>query len=150
MTYLSQIGILPALLIALGGLLVLRSAETEKAQPRFLRYLLLVGSGLLLALLVAILLTPSRDNRPYWQVATVMMPTIIGVLALIILQGKQLTAMNRGTQLWALLLLLGLAGLVIGYWRTPFELAYRILPGVAVLVLGWLIGRRFRHTAVLL
>lgn len=150
MTYLNQIGILPALLIALGGLLILRSAESEKAQGRFLRYLLLVGSGLLLALLVAILLTPSRDNRPYWRVATVMMPTTIGLLALIILQGKQLTAASRRTQLWALLLLLGLAVMVIGYWDTPFELAYRILPGVVVLVLGWLIGRRFRNTAVLL
>ena len=35
MTQLSQIGILPVLLIALGGLLVLRSAEPEKAQQRF-------------------------------------------------------------------------------------------------------------------
>lgn len=149
-TYLSQISILPALLIALGGLLVLRSAEPDKAQQRFLRYLLLVGSGLLLALLVSILLTPAQDNRPFWQVVNVMMPATIGVLALIILQGKQFLAARRPTQLWALLLLLGLAGMVIGYGSVPFELAYRMLPGVTVLVLGWLVGRHFRKTAVLL
>ena len=34
-----EIGILPALLITLGGLLVLRSGEEEQAQRRFLRYL---------------------------------------------------------------------------------------------------------------
>lgn len=150
MTYLSQIGILPALLIALGGLLVLRSADPEKAQRRFLHYLLLVGNGLLLALLVSILLTPAQDNRPFWQVVNVMMPATIGVMALIFLQGKQFLAARRPTQLWALLLLLGLASMVIGYGSVPFELAYRILPGVTVLVLGWLVGRHLRKTAVLL
>ncbi len=149
MTQLSQIGILPALLIALGGLLVLRSAESEKAQQRFLRYLLLVGSLLLLALLVSIQMTPLQDNRPFWQVSTVMMPAIIAVLALILLQARQIKTASRATQLWALLLLLGLAGL-IAYWRFPLDLAYSILPGVAVLVLGWQVGRRFRRTAVLL
>ncbi|MCB8977596.1 MAG: hypothetical protein H6657_09265 [Ardenticatenaceae bacterium] len=149
MTQLSQIGILPVLLIALGGLLVLRSAEPEKAQQRFLRYLLLVGSMLLLALLVSIQMTPLQDNRPFWQVSTVMMPAIIAVLALILLHARQIKIGGRATQLWVLLLLLGLAGL-IAYWRFPLDLAYSILPGVAVLVLGWLIGRRFRRTAVLL
>jgi len=109
-----------------------------------------VGSGLLLALLGAMLMTPALDNRPFWQVANVMVPTIIGVLALVGLYGKQLTTAGRGTQLWALLLLLGLAGMVIAYWNTQFELAYRILPGLAILVLGWAVGRRFRNTAVLL
>jgi hypothetical protein len=149
MTQLSQIGILPALLIALGGLLVLRSAESEKAQQRFLRYLLLVGSLLLLALLVSIQMTPLQDNRPFWQVSTVMMPAIIAVLALILLHARQIKTASRAIQLWALLLLLGLAGL-IAYWRFPLDLAYSILPGVAVLVLGWQVGRRFRRTAVLL
>lgn len=149
MTQLSQIGILPALLIALGGLLVLRSAEPEKAQQRFLRYLLLVGSLLLLALLISIQMTPLQDNRPFWQVSTVMMPAIIAVLALILLHAKQLKTTSRATQLWALLLLLGLAGL-IAYWRFPMDLAYSILPGVVLLVLGWKVGRRFRRTAVLL
>ena len=149
MTQLSQIGILPVLLIAMGGLLVLRSAEPEKAQQRFLRYLLLVGSLLLLALLISIQMTPLQDNRPFWQVSTVMMPAIIAVLALILLHARQIKTAGRATQLWVLLLLLGVAGL-IAYWRFPLDLAYSILPGVAILVLGWQVGRRFRRTAVLL
>jgi hypothetical protein len=148
MTYLNQIGILPALLITLGGLLTLRSAESEKAQRRFLLYLLVMGSLLSLALFVAIQMTLPQDYRPFRQVAPVLIPALIGVLALIMLHGKQLAAMSRGAQLLALLLAVGLAGMVIIHRNTPFELAYRILPGFAVLALGWAVGRRYQKTAV--
>jgi hypothetical protein len=147
MTYLNQIGILPALLLTLGGLL-LRSTEEEKAQRRFLLYLLVVGSLLLLALFIAIQMTPPRDNRPFWQVSAVLIPAILGVLALIVLHSKHLTAASRGAQLLALLLAVGLTVMVISYWNTQFSVAYRILPGVLVLVLGWAVGRRFQKTAV--
>jgi hypothetical protein len=150
MTTLQQIGVLPALMATLGGLLMLRSAEEEKAQLRFMFYLLIVGGLLLLALFVAIRLTPPQDNRPFWQVSTVLMPALIGVLALIVLHGKQLVTMNRGAQLLALLLAAGLVGMIGGHWNTPFELAYHILPGVLALVLGWAVGRRFRRAAVFL
>jgi hypothetical protein len=148
MTYLNQIGILPALLLTLGGLLVLHSTEEEKAQRRFLLYLLVVGNLLLLALFVAIRMTPPRDNRPFWQVLAVLIPTVIGVLALIVLHGKHLVAMSRGAQLLALLLAAGLAGMVIAYWNTRFDMAYSVLPGMLVLVVGWAVGRRFRKVAV--
>jgi len=146
MTGLYQIGILPALLLTLGGLLVMRSAEEEKAQRQLLLYLLVVGNLLLLALFIAIQMTPPRDNRPFWQVSAVLMPTVIGVLALIVLRGKHLLAMSRGAQLLALLLALELAGIVIAYWNTWFGMF--ILPGVLVLTLGWAAGRRFQKTAV--
>lgn len=146
MTGLNQIGILPALVLTMGGLLVMRSTEEEKAQRRLLLYLLVVGNLLLLALFIAIQMTPPRDNRPYWQVSAVLMPTVIGVLALIVLRGKHLIAMSRGTQLLALLLALGLAGVVIAYWNTWFGMF--ILPGVLVLTLGWAAGRRFQKTTV--
>ena len=148
MTYLNQIGILPALLLTLGGLLVLRSAEEEKRQRRFLLYLLVVGNLLLLALFVAIQMTPQQDNRPFWQVSAVLIPAVIGVLALIALHGKHLVAMSRGAQLLALLLAVGLAGMVIGYRNTQFDVAYSVLPGVVVLALGWAVGRRFQKAAV--
>lgn len=146
-TYLNQISILPALLITLGGLLVLRSTEEEKAQRRFLLYLLVVGSLLLLALFAAIQMTPQQDRRPFWQVSAVLIPAVIGVLALIVLHGKQLAAMSRGAQLLALLLAVGLAGMMVSSWNTRFNIVF-ILPGVLVLVLGWAVGRRFQKTAV--
>ena len=149
-TYLDQIGILPALLIILGALLVQRGAEEEKAQRRLSHYLLLVGSGLLLALLVVTLIDPAQDNWRLWQAVKVLTPSIIAVLALIALSAKQLAAMGRGAQLWALLLFLALAALLIANWHTQYDLSYLILPGLAVLVLGWAAGRRFPITAVLL
>lgn len=149
MTYLEQIGIFPALLLTLGGLLVMRSAEEERAQRRFLLYLLVVGNLILLALFVAIQMTPPQDNRPFWQVSTVLSPAVIGVLALILLHGKYLVAMSREAQLLALLLAVGLAAMVIAYWDTWFDMAYSVLRGVFVLVLGWAAGRRLQKTAVL-
>lgn len=148
MTFLNQLGILPALLLTLGGLLVLRTTEGEKAQRRFLLYLLVMGGLLLLALLIAIQMTPPQDNRPFWQVSALLTPVVIGVLALIVLHGKHLAAMRRGAQLLALLLAVGLAGMVIRYWNTQFDRAYSIVPGVLVLVLGWAVGRRFQKTAI--
>jgi hypothetical protein len=148
MTFLNQLGILPALLLTLGGLLVLQTTEGEKAQRRFLLYLLVVGGLLLLALFIAVQMTPPQDNRPFWQVSALLTPVAIGVLALIVLRGKQLATMGRGAQLLALLLAVGLAGMLITHWNMPFELAYRILPGVLVLVLGWAVGRRFQKTAI--
>jgi hypothetical protein len=148
--YFNQIGILLALLIVLGGLLVLRTAEGETAARRLIYYLLLVGSALLLVLLGSILITPQQDNRPYWQVLGVINLAIIGVLALIGLHGRQLLTMGRGAQIWALLLLLLLAAMGIAYLNTSFDLAYLILFALAILVLGWAVGRRYRNTAVLL
>jgi hypothetical protein len=150
LSYLHQIAVLPALLIALGGLLVLRSAETERAQRRFMLYLLVVAGVLLLALFVAIQLTPEQDNRPFRQMMTITTPALIGVLALIILYGKQIITMGRATQLLALLLTAGLAGILVAHWNTRFALAYLILPGLFVLVLGWAIGGRSRKAAVVL
>jgi hypothetical protein len=147
MTYLNQIGVVPALLFTLGGLL-LRSTQEDKAQRRFLLYLLAVGSLLLLALFIAIQMTPPQDNRPFWQVSAVLIPAVIGVLALIVLHSKRLVAASRGVQVLALLPAAGLVTLIIGYWNTQFNVAYRILPGVFVLVLGWAVGRRFQKTAV--
>ncbi|MDY7079199.1 MAG: hypothetical protein SXV54_19975 [Chloroflexota bacterium] len=148
MTYLNQIGILTALLLTLGGLLVLRSAEEEKAQRRFLLYLLVVGNLLLLALFVAIQMTPPQDNRPFWQISAVLIPAVIGVLALIALHSRHLVALNRGAQLLALLLAVGLVGMMVSSWNTRFSVAYSVLPGVVVLVLGWAVGRRFQKAAV--
>lgn len=148
MSRLHQIGILPALLIILGGLLVLRNAEDEKAQRRFTLYLLAVGAVLLLAVYVAIRLATPQDRRLFWQVSTVLTPSIIGVLALIVLQAKRLAVMGRRSKLLALLLGLGLAGMAIGYRNTRFDQVYFIVPGVAVLSIGWAAGRRFRKIAV--
>jgi hypothetical protein len=150
MTYLSQLGILPALLITLGGLLLLHSETDDAIQRRFLNYLLIVGALLLLALSVAIWLTPAQDNRPYWPVTTVLIPAFVGVLALLVLHTQQVTALSRWAQLLALLLSVGLAVMLVRYRGTQFELAYLIVPGVLVLALGWFVGRRYRTATIIL
>src|SRR5690606_14275765 len=106
MTFLQQLGIVPGLLVTLGGLLILRSAEDERARQRLLRYFLVVGSVLLVVLLAALLMTPPQDNRPFWPVSPLLTPVFIGVLALIVLHGRQFSAMP----VWARLLAVLVAG----------------------------------------
>ena len=113
MSTLNQIGIIPAVLIMLGGLLLLRSRDGDKAQQRFLLYLLVVGNLLLLALFISIQLTPRQDNRPFWQVANVLIPAIIGVVALASLHYRSLFSMSRGAKFLALLFIVGLAGMIV-------------------------------------
>lgn len=148
MTTLYQIGIVPAVLIALGGLLMLRSAEDERAQRRLTLYLLVVAVLLLLALLTASLMT-QRGNRPLWQTSSLLMSSVTGVLALLVLRVRRLAAMGRGVKMAALLLLLGVVGMVIAGLSGRFGLVFYAFPGVLALVVGWVLGRRFRVAAVL-
>jgi hypothetical protein len=150
MTSLQQIGILPAILITLGGLLVLRSTGDEKARRRLLLYLLIAGVVLLLAFLVALLLTTPPMNQPFWQVSIVLTPVLIGVLALILLQPGQLLAMPWWGRLLALVLAAGLAWLLTSEAAMRWGSSYYLIPGVLVLVLGWVIGRRLPMVAIAL
>lgn len=148
MTTLNQIGVLPALLIALGGLLILRSAEDDRAQRRFILYLLSVAVLLLLALVAATLMT-RQSNSPFWQVSSVLMSSVAGVLALLALRARHLVAMGRGVKVMALLILLGVVAMMIAGLRGRFGMMLYLFAGVALLVVVWALGRRFRITAVL-
>lgn len=149
MTTLNQIGVLPALLIVLGGLLILRNAEDDRAQRRFILYLLAVAVLLLLALLAATLVT-RQGNSPSSRVSSLlMMSSVVGVLALLALRARKLVAMGRAPKALALLLLVGYVGLMAsGVGMLVGLTTFLILPGAAVLVLGWALGRRFRKTAI--
>jgi hypothetical protein len=147
---LQQIGILPAILITLGGLLVLRSAGDEKARRRLLLYLLIAGVVLLLAFLVALLLTTTPMNQPFVQVSIVLTPALIGVLALSLLLARHLVAMSWWARLLALLLVAGPVWMMTSETATRWGLSYYLVPGVLVLALGWAVGRRLPKVAIVL
>ena len=152
MTTLFQIGIVPAVLITLGGLLVLgrqagESEDDEKAQRSFTLYLLAVAGFLLLALAVAALTLLMGNVRPFWQVASVLLSSVIGVLALLLLRARRFAAMGRAAKVLALLILLGVAGMVVAGLLGLLGVTTFGLVGVAVLVVSWPLGRRVTRTA---
>lgn len=151
MATMQQFGIIPALLITLGGLLALRNVEGELVQRRLLFYALGVGALLMGVLFVAFQLTPQGDNRPFFQASRLLIASLVGVLTLIVLHLRGLKEMGRRGKLLALLLIVGMAAAGWLLAQNPrFGFAYQAGTGVAALVIGWVVGRRFRRTAVFL
>ncbi|MCL5995983.1 MAG: hypothetical protein M1546_08000 [Chloroflexi bacterium] len=141
MEQLVVIGVPPAALVVLAGMLVLYASPADKAGQRFLLYLLAVGALLSFAVFIAVQLTPEQDNRPGAQVSAFLSPTLIGVLALIVTNLKSL----RGTRPWvkvtALLLGLGFLALLPFTWSGAYVGSPLILAGALVLAIVWALAR---------
>jgi hypothetical protein len=98
-TLLSQLGIIPALLILLTGVIILRGNDKEKGTRRFLLFLL--GTGVLcqLALFIIKRFATEPYNQPFFQATWLLAPSLLGILALILLNGrKALAGLNRGNR----------------------------------------------------
>jgi hypothetical protein len=143
-------GILPAVLLTLAGLLVLHKQDQDKARQRFFLFLLLVN----VLLLLAIFFTQSPPGAPYrplsFELPTLLTPTISSILAIILLNLKMLRTMNRRSKITAVFL--GLATLILFglLWNSRLDLFYLILPSALALALGWRSGGRHVRLAVAL
>ncbi|HSM55494.1 MAG TPA: hypothetical protein VK879_04995, partial [Candidatus Sulfomarinibacteraceae bacterium] len=84
-----------------------------------------------------------------WMLPPVLLPVLVAVLALIPLQARQLVRGSRLAQALALLLLAGLVGFMVND-NLRSNLLFLQLPGVVLLALGWVVGRRFPNVAIAL
>ena len=140
---LSQLGIIPAILIALTGILILRGVDREKATRRFLLFLLGVGVLLQLALFITKRST-GPDNQLPVQVTWLFAPSFLGILVLILLNGRTVLAgMNRRSNAIA-----GLLGLIMVIlfglnWDPQWGMEYLVLQGALILVIGWVLASRY-------
>ena len=133
MTLLIQIGIIPALLVVLAGMLILHVGSDRTAGRRFLLFLLAVGVLLIAAVFVA----GQLDHRPAFQVLNLLAPVLIGVLALILVHLKLLAQLSRGEKARASLLGLAILALLALTWRQPSGMASVILLGALLLAAVW-------------
>jgi len=143
MTFLNQLSVFPALLIVFPGLLILHSQDTEKSMRRFLMYLLGMGVLILLALFVTMRFITEPYNQPFFQLANLLAPSILGINVLFLLNARALAYMSgkiRITAVAAGMAMLALFGLL---WNSQLAVEYLILPGTLILVLGWALGKRF-------
>jgi hypothetical protein len=143
------IGVIPAVLVILGGWLILRSSSPDTANRRFLFYLFVVGDGLLLVEFV-IGLVSSPGSEISSQVPSLSMPTSLTVLALILTRLKSLMGASRKLKILALILGLGNLGLLVAMWTQPNGWAQDILVGAVLLAVTWMLSNRFEIAAILL
>jgi hypothetical protein len=140
---LYEIGVLPAALVVLAGMLILYASPEDTARQRFVLFLLAVDVLLCAAIYIAARLTPEQDNRLVAQVSAFLTPTLVGVLALILTRLKSVRGTHPGAKI--MLLVFGLALVVLlvlalssggGYVSGPL-----IAASALVLALTWALMR---------
>jgi hypothetical protein len=144
-----MMGIIPAGLAVLGGLIVLRRNSSETANQRFLLYWLVLGYALFLLEFILDQLSPT-DNQLGQQAAALFMPTGIVVLALIIISFKFLPDISGKTKFLAILLALGILIFIVGAWTQPNGSAQIVCQAGLLLAITWMLGTRFDVIAILM
>lgn len=99
-------GMIPAALAVLGGLIVLRRNSPETANQRFLLYWLILGYVLFLLEFILGQFSPTGSPLGL-QAAALFMPTSMVVLALIIICFKFLPGISGKTKILAIFLAVG-------------------------------------------
>lgn len=150
MTFLNQLGVLPALLVILPGVFFLQGQDVERASRRFLFYLLGMGTLLLLALFITMRFITEPYDQPFYQLSNLLAPSLLGIIALSLLNIKALKSMSGKARIIVVLLY---ASIAILFWlmrNSQLAVGYLIVPGVLVLSIGWALGKRFGWLTMIL
>jgi hypothetical protein len=148
---LIQLGIIPALLIALVGMMILRGEDQERSAHRFLLFLLGVGLLILLALFFTVRFSNGNDPQLYFQLAWLSAPSFLGILALTLLNTRAgLAGMDHRARLTTGWLGLAMIILFVLNWNPQFGIEFFILPGALLLALAWALGRRWDWLAIVI
>lgn len=149
MTTLQQLAVLPALLVAIAGMLALHGQENER-RGRYLLLLLGMGVFSLLALYITMRFITEPYDQPFFQLSRLLTPALLAILALILLNVKEVADISRGSRITAVFLALALLILTGLLWGSRMGMAYLILPGTLILAVGWALGRRYLWLSTLL
>ena len=136
------LGMVLALLVVLGGLLILYPGTQSMSSRRFFLYRLVTGAVLFFSMFAAMQLTREGSSQPVADVLRLLSPVALGVLALILVylaRFRDLRLVEKG-----LALLLGpvLAVLLVFLWREPTGLIQFTLHNVLLLAVVWYFGTR--------
>ena len=151
MTETLFLAIIPAALIVLGGMFVLRKGSARTSGQRFLLYLLVLGVLLMPVVFFIEQISPESDTWLTNQISFLTAPIAIGVLALILVNLKLLAGLKPSEK--ALAALLGLVLLVLlaaSVWGESFAMAQMILSGTLVLAFIWVFVGKFDALGVAL
>ncbi len=144
------LGLIPAGLIVLAGILISNASSSEFKKRNLLLYWLGVGVLSLLAMWIAAQLTSLGGHWPLFPVSVFLTPSLLGVLALILINlGALLRLRGRALFLASLLGLLT-AALIIALWDNLDGLLFYILPGALILSLTWAAARKTSSLPIVL
>lgn len=148
---LNQLGIIPALLITLAGVIILRGDDKEKGARRFLVFLLAAGVLFQSALFITKRFITEPYDQPFFQTTWLLAPSFLGIFALILLNGRvALAGMDCRTRMTAGLLGLAMVILFGLNWDSRWGLEYLVLPGALILAIGWALGKRYNRLTTVL
>ena len=112
LTFMNQLGAIPAILIVLAGILVTRNQEPEHAARRLIFVLLGSAVILLASLLVTGRSFTELHRSQFIELSSLLSPSLLGILTLILLNLKSFSHMNRRDRIATILLSLGMLILV--------------------------------------
>ena len=113
MTFINQLGVLPALLVILPGVFILHGQDLDRTSRRFLLYLLGMGTLLLLALFITMRFITEPYDQPFYQLSNLLAPSLLGIIALSVLNIKAMKSMSGKARMVVVLLY---ASIAILFW----------------------------------
>ena len=134
---LTLVGIIPAMLVVLAGMLVRHVGSDHAASRRFMLFLLAMGVLLSTAVLVA----AQIEGQQASLVLYLLVPPLTGVVTIILLRLERLAHLSRGAKV--AVALLGLVVFVIFTWRSRYGVAYAIVSDALLLAVLWVLVDRF-------
>ena len=150
MTFINQLGVLPALLVILPGVFILHGQDLDRTSRRFLLYLLGMGTLLLLALFITMRFITEPYDQPFYQLSNLLAPSLLGIIALSVLNIKAMKSMSGKARMVVVLLYASIAILFWLMWNSQLAVGYLIVPGALILAIGWALGKRFGWLTMIL
>jgi hypothetical protein len=142
MMTLTELSAIPATLVVLGGLLVLYLGSPERANRRFLFYILGIASLTILATLLGSRYWKTPYHQSEFYLPSLLMPVFVGILALVVLHLGQLRGLRWPQNGLALLLLLVLICLGAVIRNSQYFYIYYLLGIALALAAVWAGGLR--------
>lgn len=148
LTYL--MAAIPALFVVAIGQLIVHGRPAQAEARRLLLFLAAAGTALLaFNVLIDQIILRGQDS-PLRLLPYLFLPTLVGVLALMVLGLGRWRELERRTQIWIALALAAQVILLFLLRDSQTGVGYLLLPGVAALAVIWGVGMRSRTLAVLL
>jgi len=142
LTTLMELSAIPAILVVLGGLLVLYLGSPEKASRRFLFYILGIAALAGLAVLLGSRYWKTPYDQSEFYLSGLLMPVFVGIIALVVLHLGQLRGLRWHQKGLAALLILVMICLGAAIWDSQDFTVYYILGIALVLAAVWAGGLR--------
>ena len=149
MTLTYQMAVIPAVLLALAVIFFLRGEPEARSERWSLMFYLIIC---LFLLLVVFIIAPNENvsTTPWtFELPLLLIPLIIGLIALSILNLKKGVLESRREKMLVLVLIVGIILLLVLLRNSRLGVGFYILPGAFLFSILWFLGNRSYSLAIL-